>query len=249
MTTSDNNLDPIIVDREELDSFLEEGMTILDGIVKVREQNIQRSLHLVPDKRRSAHTIFQSTMLKLLGDHAGVLVVNPSPDNEYEMALVNNLVQLVDPTYEMLMSGLYLGAAGLIRQSFEMNARLAEIQNNINWVDGKTPNVGHLPRGTARFYGELSAAAHFSRQGLAHLTSTELRPGTQAQSASPIVDQVPLLRLFDFHLAAMALTLLHQLKFFESAFGSDLEPYSKMAAAGDIVLQDAWLLEPGQAKS
>ena len=228
----------------EVASFIAQGMEVLDGIIKQRKLNKKRSLDLLPQRRRDAHIVLQSTILKLIGDHSREMIADPSEETLYQMALFTNLAQLVDPTYEMLISGLYAGASALIRQSYEMNARLAEIQQQTNWSSGSTPNVGHLPMDVARYYGELSAVAHFSMQELANLTAFEIAPGTHAQSLAPMVQEEPLARLFAFQLMTLVLTVRHLENFFDSVFDSDLVSYRAMAATGFSLLREEGMLEP-----
>ena len=231
-------------DVAEVDAFISQGMEVLDGIVKRSELNKPRSADLLPERRINAHIAFHSTILKLIGDHSREMIPNPTEETLYQMALLTNLAQLVDPTYKMLISGLYAGASALVRQSYEMNARLAEIQQQTNWSSGRTPNVGHLPMDVARYYGELSAVAHFSMQELANLSSFEIAPGTQAHSLAPVVRAVPLARLFDFHLMTLVLTVRHLMNFFETVFNGDLDSYRAMAARGLILLDQEGMLEP-----
>ena len=233
----------------EVAQFIAQGMEVLDGLVKQRELNKQRSLGLLPPRRRDAHIAFQSTILKLIGDYSREMIADPSEETLYQMALLTNLAQSVDPTYEMLISGLYAGASALIRQSYEMNARLAEIQQQTNWSSGRTPNVGHLPMDVARYYGELSAVAHFSMQELANLTAFEIAPGTQAHSLAPVVREEPLARLFAFQLLTLVLTVRHLVNFFESVFDSDLDPYRVMAGRGLLLLHQEGMLEPHRSSN
>ena len=96
--------------------------------------------------------------------------------------------------------------------------------------------------GANRFYGELSEVAHFSKAELGHITEVEPIPGVRAQSLSPVVKKDTLLRLLDFQLLSMLLTLAYQMKFFLDAYDSDLEQYGKMGYTAFEFLRSEGLL-------
>ena len=228
--------------QNEISVFLGEGVKVLDEIVKIREKNKDISKRLISQPRMDAHLILHFTMLKIIRDHTGKMTYAPSEDTLYQMALITNLVQSIDPTYEMLLGGHYVAATALIRQSYEMNARLAEIQNNASWKSKRVPNVGQLPSDISRHYGELSSVAHFSQPELGHITEFELQPNVRAQSLSPIVKKDVLLRLLDFQLLTMWLSFKYQIDHFANSFGSDPEQYFRFGVAAGRNLQEAGLL-------
>lgn len=230
-------------ENSEISEFLRRGMESLAEIVQHREQNKAHSIKFISAPRSTAHLVLQSTLLSMMSDHSGKFIADPSQDTLYQMALLTNLVALIDPTYEMLLSGLYGGSGALIRQSYEMNARLAEIQQGTNWASGKTPNVGHLPLEASRFYGELSEVSHFSKPELGALTEVEIQPDIRAQSLSPVVREESLLRLLDLQLLSMVLTLGYQMTFFQNVFKGDLEQYAKLGCAALSFLQEAGVLQ------
>jgi hypothetical protein len=227
----------------EIAEFIGSGLELMAQVERYREDNKKRSLNLISANRRDAHLVLQSTLHNMRHEYSGKMIADPTEDNLYQMALLNSLVVLIDPTYEMLLSGLYIGAGALIRQSIEMNARVMEIQKQAHWTSGKTPNVGQLPLGASRFYGEMSAVAHFSRAELGRITEVEPTPGVRAQSLSPVVKKDTLLRLLDFQLLSMALTVGFQMEFFRVAYDCDLEQYDKMGLTAMAMLDDEGLLE------
>ncbi len=229
-------------ENSEISDFLGQGIELLAEVVQNREYNKARSISLISAHRSTAHLVLQSTLLKMMRDHSRKLIPDPSQDTLYQMALLRNLVVLIDPIYEMLLSGLYVGAGALIRQSYEMNARLAEIQKGTTWASGKTPNVSNLPLGASKFYGELSQISHFSRPELGALSEVVIQPDIRAQTINPVVKEESLMRLLDLQLLSMVVTLGYQMTFFENAFKSDLEPYVKLGCAALSSLQEEGLL-------
>lgn len=169
--------------------------------------------------------LLYSLLLNSVHDFSGKVIENPPKDISYQFALLANLIRLVDSTYEILRSGLYVGAAALIRQSLEMNARLAEIQGSTNWSDGKTPNVSNLPLGVARLYGELSDISHFSKQEIGTISEVEISDGIKAQSICPAVDNAVLSSLMNQHIACLVITCFHQLRFLEGIYNTDVGEY------------------------
>ena len=204
-----------------------------------REKNVERSMYVISGPQLDAQRILQATILKIMRDHSLVTINDMSENTQYQMSLLANLATLIDPTYEMLLEATYAGACALIRQSYEMNARLAELQGQHAWTATRAPNVGRLPSNTRRFYGEMSKIAHFSDPIVGKLTEIEVDAQTKGHSINPVVKEDALLELLDLHLMTNSLTLFHQLRFFDMAFQTDLEMYDLLASAAIPFLEQA----------
>lgn len=224
---------------QELRSALNEGMGLIAILADNREKNTGISMGFVSGPRLDAHRILQATILKMLRDQSRLETNDMSENTQYQMSLLANLAGLIDLTYETLLGGMYVGACALIRQSYEMNARLAELQGGHQWVTTKAPNVGRLPSDTRRFYGEMSKVAHFSDPVVGRLTEIEIDATTTGHSINPVVKEHPLLRLFDLHLMTISLTLYHQLEFFETVYKNDVGKYELLASAAIEPLKEA----------
>ena len=69
-----------------------------------------------------------------------------------------------------ILSGYTAQAAALVRQELEAVAALEEIRVGRR-IDGKTPNIRHLPNIPGRVYSDLSELTHFSRSSALRLIS------------------------------------------------------------------------------
>ena len=67
-----------------------------------------------------------------------------------------------------ILSGYTAQAAALVRQELEAVAALEEIKVGRR-IDGKTPNIRHLPNIPGRVYSDLSELTHFSRSSALRL--------------------------------------------------------------------------------
>ena len=226
-----------------------EGMEIIARLTENRENNKAQSMQLVSGPRSDAHGILLATILKMFEDHLRVEITDMSENTQYQMSLLASLPGLIDLTYETLMGGMYIAAGALIRQSYEMNARLAELQGQHQWVSTKAPNVGRLPSNTRQFYGEMSKVAHFSDPVVGQLTEVNIDATTTGHSINPVVKEPALLRLFDLHLMTICLTAYHQLEFFETAFGTDSGKYEMLASSAIPFLEEAQVWVRGQSSA
>ena len=208
------------------------------------QRNIRMSWTLISAAKRGAHELLTSIPLRVVQETSGRVISNSTPFVSYQIGLVTNLVKQEQPTVQLLASGVYLGAAALIRQAFEMNARLAELQTTLSWVDGRTPNVKFLGPALSRFYGELSELAHFSKRRVEELTVV-VRPGQLPfQSVVPAVDEGVLNGLFDRHLVTVMLTGFHIVKFAEVVYDLNVkDDYLPAMEAGLRLLNQAGIVD------
>ncbi|MDB5050307.1 MAG: hypothetical protein JWO30_3378 [Fibrobacteres bacterium] len=73
-------------------------------------------------------------------------------------------LQGIGITEHCISEGQYLKAAAVLKQDYEMVAKIGQIKKGI--VESKrVPNAKHAPHGTQRFYGEINGLAHPSSIG------------------------------------------------------------------------------------
>lgn len=81
------------------------------------------------------------------------------------ISLVATFAQGVNCTRDMIVGGYHSKAAAVLKQDYEMLARIREIQAGKAKV-GVTPNAKHAPEGSQRLYGGLNSLAHPSEEKL-----------------------------------------------------------------------------------
>ncbi len=102
----------------------------------------------------------------------------PGTPNEIaskQLVYFSTFVQGVSATTRCITNGHYAKAVAMLKQDVEIFARVREISKGSD-VEGKTPNVGHLPEGFRMLYGAMNKLAHPSNTDLLeeHLKLVEL---------------------------------------------------------------------------
>lgn len=111
--------------------------------------------------------VLASAILKVDGK-----IVEASQVGQERSALFASFVIGMELSETAIADGRYLQALTLLRQELETVAQLTLISKGKR-KDGEVANIKVLEKSLARFYGELSAAAHVSKHDLVR-TATEL---------------------------------------------------------------------------
>jgi hypothetical protein len=227
-------------------NFSEKGLQYLLEFHNKRQENQKLSLETMTAGQRECYLTFHSVLLNMLHDGSGMLVHDPNADTHYQMALIANIAMLVDATYQLITDGLYSGAATLIRQSFEMAARIIEIQEGHKWKDGDVPNVKHLPYDLRRQYSGLSDLAHFGKLEINELTIVKLKNGKRAQSISPMFQRPLFTQLINLHIGVLWITCMQQREFFTRYTDIDVTKYAThLYRAWQLLLEEGIIKERG----
>ncbi len=81
------------------------------------------------------------------------------------ISLITTYVQGVNCTKDLIIGGYHSKAAAVLKQDYEMLARVREIAVG-KAKAGVTPNARHAPEGSQRIYSGLNDLAHPSNEGL-----------------------------------------------------------------------------------
>jgi hypothetical protein len=135
-------------------------------------------------------------------------VTRTTPTLTERNALFASLVIGLSACEDAIAEGRYLQAAALLRQEVETLAQLKAVRVGKR-KETKAPNIGLIERSIARLYGDLSSAAHVSRDSLVRDVTTYDGPHTgPADSTSltrffPDFDEGLARRLFALHLCVV----------------------------------------------
>lgn len=111
---------------------------------------------------RDAHRIVGDLLLRLVRQGA-FEASSPTEGQSQRLSLTAGLIQSVSVSNDLIVSGFYWSAAGVLRQQMETVARVVEIRKGKYKGGRETPDVALLPYGLAQNYGRLSELAHTSR--------------------------------------------------------------------------------------
>lgn len=79
--------------------------------------------------------------------------------------LISTYIQGFGVTEDLIFAGQYTKASALIKQEYEILARINEIKKNKAKI-GETPNVKFAPKGSQRIYGKLNKISHPSNPNI-----------------------------------------------------------------------------------
>jgi len=82
-----------------------------------------------------------------------------NPKIEQILHLISTYIQGFGVTEDLIFAGQYTKVSALIKQEYEILARINEIKKEKAKI-GETPNVKFAPKGSQRIYGELNKISH-----------------------------------------------------------------------------------------
>lgn len=176
---------------------------------KVRKQS-KTAYHRLVDAHLLITGVLASGLLRINGKITPV-----TETSEARNALFASYVIGMEPCERAIEEGRYLQAHALLRQEMETLAQLKAV-NAGKRNENRAPNVAVLEKSLARLYGELSAAAHVSKQHMVRAAtewdvSGENLPGpTSGTRFFPAFDEELARRSFGLHLV-LTLRLIEEM--------------------------------------
>ena len=133
---------------------------------------------------------------------------NTSEGISHRLVLLSTFVQGIPATETLISEGQYAKAAAVLKQDYEILARLKEVEDGTA-QPGRTPNAKNAPAGSQRFYGDLNKVAHPSNQDLLANLLDRLNDGeVQGVSPVPTFQKEAARGLYELHV----FTLLHAVR-------------------------------------
>lgn len=126
----------------------------------------------------------------------------------HRLVLLSTFVQGIPATETLISEGQYAKAAAVLKQDYEILARLKEVEDGVAQA-GRTPNAKYAPEGSQRIYGDLNRVAHPSNQNVLSELLDHLRSGeVQGVSPTPVFREDAARGLYEVHV----FTLLHAVR-------------------------------------
>ena len=136
------------------DELAEELQSEMRGAAETIRSQTSSSLdtHLIEARRCSMSVL---KYLESSFSHSG----DRSESQNLRLLLIIAFVQGCDSVEELIVSGQYVKACPAIRQDYETITRLLELREG-KGTSGTNPNIRNAPKGSQRFYGQLSQVTH-----------------------------------------------------------------------------------------
>ena len=200
-----------------------------------REKNsILSSKYAKESDKATVALLLNSVLANLVNEFPGRVISNPSPTVSYEFAIIANLLKALVVAEDLILEGMYVSGSAVLRQSLEMNARLAQLREG-RLAEG-VPNVGILGP-VASIYGELSEVAHISKQRTGSTTEFDIGGGVPGQYIAPVFNPSFFDWAYDRYLMCSLLTCRAFMLFVERSYSANTRRYR------DVLSRAAFLLE------
>jgi len=187
--------------------------TLLETALELEGKIISAGLSIRGQSKTAYHQGLLDARLVLVGGLAHVLSVRsgvPGESNEsvsHRLVLLASFVQGIHPTESLISEGQYIKAAAVLKQDYEILARLGEVLEGTA-VAGQTPNARAAPRGSQRLYGELNKVAHPSNKHLMEQLLGRLSAGeVQGISPFPVFNRGVACSLYELHVFTLMYAL------------------------------------------
>jgi hypothetical protein len=142
-------------------------------------------------------------------------------DRSHRILLVLAFFQGVYPTEATISEAQYIKAAALLKQDYEILARIREIRAGQAKI-GQTPQVKHAPEGSQRFYGQLNGVAHPSNpQYIEQLLECNARGDAVGPSFVPRYNRETANNLYELHVWLILEITRELLLLFVEFYGQD----------------------------
>lgn len=139
------------------------------------------------------------------------------------LVLISAFVQGALHTESLISQGQYAKASAVLKQDYELVARLAEIRAGAAKA-GITPQVKHAAKGSQWMYGELNKIAHPSNESMLNDLMSRLEKGDiRGVSAIPTVVPETARGLYDCHLFTITEVLREAVLLFVEMYPGEQE--------------------------
>ena len=139
------------------------------------------------------------------------------------LVLITSFAQGFPVTETLISEGQYIRAAAILKQDYEIVARLSEVRAG-KAKRGIQPNVKHAPTGSQRFYGELNAVAHPANEHiLVDLLARLDRGDINGLSPIPEFNRDIARSLYELHVFTLLEIVREALQLYAEMYPNELE--------------------------
>jgi hypothetical protein len=189
--------------------LIAEAQKALKEAVDLESAIIGHGRAIREDSKRAYGPDLMSARAVLMTTFARILIARnsvPGQTNKSRsdrLALIATFVQGLPPTEDLISEGQYAKATAVLKQDYEIVARLKEVRDGTA-KGGETPNVKNAPEGSRHFYGDLNKVAHPSNpELLQHLLTRIDADVVKGLSPMPCLNSDLAKSLYELHVFTM----------------------------------------------
>jgi len=183
----------------EIQKYAEKGYNLESLIIKKQELIRKITGKYLDSNLINSRIVISSILYDVVKIKEGI-PGNSTPKSEQILHLISTYIQGFGITENLIFAGQYTKAAALIKQEYEILARINEIKKEKAKI-GETPNVKFAPKGSQKIYGELNKISHPSNPNkIADLLNHYKNGIINAVSFSPKFDKYYSTELYKSHL-------------------------------------------------